>query len=140
MKSSELLKNAPESFKSRNPHLYAMTDGKSTYRAEALQRRGIMNKTETEYSLILEGARGLGQILRWEFEGITLRWAGMRYTPDFVVFVKTGEPVVGIKMIEVKGNHIWSRDVVRFKGARAYWPELAFEMWQKTLAGWKQRF
>ena len=124
MKSSELLQNAP----------------KSRYRAEGLHRRGIMNKTETEYAQILEGMKSFGQILRYEFEGITLRWADMRYTPDFAVFIKTGEPVVGIKLIEIKGPHIWSRDIVRFKGARAYWPEFAFEMWQKTKRGWVQKY
>ena len=134
------LVNASESFRARNPHLYTKTGGKATYRSESLRRRCIMNKTETEYALILDAMKGFGQILRWEFEGITLRWADMRYTPDFAVFVKTGEPVVGIKLIEIKGAHIWSRDVVRFKGARAYWPEFAFEMWQKTKSGWKQRF
>ena len=134
------LRTRSESFKARNPHLYAMRAGKATYRAEALRRRGIMNQTEAEYAVILKGLQGLGQIHRFEFEGITLRWAGMRYTPDFVVFSKSGEDITGIKLIEVKGTHIWSRDVVRFKGARAYWPEFQFEMWCKTKSGWKQRF
>jgi len=141
------LVNASESFKARNPHLYTKTGGKATYRSESLRRRGIMNKTETEYSQILEGTRQLGQIIRWEFEGITLRWADMRYTPDFIVFRYYDDELPedqkqpgGIKLIEVKGPHIWSRDIVRFKGARAYWPEFAFEMWQKTKAGWKQKF
>jgi hypothetical protein len=40
--------------------------------------------------------------------------------------------IVVMKLIEVKGGHIWDRDIVRFKGARAYWPEFAFEMHQKT--------
>jgi len=98
-----------------------------------------MNKTESEFSLYLDSLKRLDEIQRWEFEGITLRWADMRYTPDFAVFLKTGDPVVGIKLIEIKGEHIWSRDVVRFKGARAYWPEFAFEMWQKTRRGWIQK-
>jgi len=146
------LVNASESFKARNPQLYATKDGKTTYRSESLRRRGIMNKTETEYALVLDAMKGFGQILRWEFEGITLRWADMRYTPDFVVFNSpmfacdsSGQTaVIGgsylITLIEVKGAHIWSRDVVRFKGARAFWPEFRFEMWQKTKAGWKQKF
>jgi len=51
----------------------------------------------------------------------------MRYTPDFVVF----RPSQKILFIEVKGAHIWDRDLVRFKGARAYWPEFDFELHQK---------
>jgi hypothetical protein len=104
-----------------------------------------MNKTENEYSLILEAMKRKGEILRYEFEGITLRWADMRYTPDFMVFddgVITKDDTVAwkIKLIEVKGGHIWDRDIVRFKGARAYWPEFAFEMHQKTKNGWVRKF
>jgi hypothetical protein len=64
---------------------------------------------------------------------VTLRWADMRYTPDFVVFHRAY-----IKLIEVKGGHIWDRDIVRFKGARAYWPEFSFELWQKKQGQWKR--
>jgi len=135
-----MFENASQSFLSANPGIDAPKPLKARYRAESLRRRGAMNKTESEFALILEASRGLGQILRWEFEGITLRWADMRYTPDFAVFVRCGDPLIGIKLIEVKGGHIWSRDVVRFKGARAYWPEFAFEMWQKTKAGWVRKF
>ena len=104
-------------------------------------RRGRMNKTESEYALILEAMRHKGEILRWEFEGITLRWGDMKYTPDFVVFpnqLQGADIKPFIALIEVKGAHIWDRDIVRFKGARAYWPEFAFEMHQKTKDGWKR--
>jgi hypothetical protein len=115
-----------------------------------------MNKTEREFSFILEAMKRRGEILRYEFEGITLRWADMKYTPDFVVFsnvmqmlkqmevIKPGEYTTvewsGLKLIEVKGAHIWDRDIVRFKGARAYWPEFAFEMHQKKEGQWKRIF
>lgn len=103
-----------------------------------------MNKTEKEFSWMLEAQRREGAIHRWIYEGITVKWAGMRYTPDFVVFLSS--PTEGeawhtqVKLIEVKGGHIWDRDIVRFKGARDYWPEFEFEMWQKTKAGWKQKY
>lgn len=103
-----------------------------------------MNKTESQYALMLKAQVMAGEILRYEFEGITLRWADMRYTPDFVVFVDCDDGCTTtppfIKLIEVKGAHIWDRDIVRFKGARAYWPEFAFEMLQKTKQGWKRKF
>lgn len=106
-----------------------------------------MNKTESEFALMLEAQKRSGEILRYEFEGITLRWADMRYTPDFVVFTNayapdaSGDPAAHwISLIEVKGGHIWDRDIVRFKGARAYWPEFAFEIWQKTKQGWRRKF
>ena len=107
-----------------------------------------MNKTEAQFALMLEAQKRAGEILRYEFEGIALRWADMRYTPDFVVFEYYDNELPmhqrqqsGIKLIEVKGAHIWDRDIVRFKGARAYWPEFAFEMWQlKKGHGWNRKF
>ena len=40
------------------------------------------------------------------------------------------------KFIEVKGGHIWDRDIVRFKGCRAAWPQYEFEMWQLKKREW----
>jgi hypothetical protein len=102
-----------------------------------------MNQTEREYAWILEAQKREGKILRYEYEGITLKWAGMKYTPDFVVFHGSPYAPEGwqpMKLIEVKGAHIWSRDIVRFKGARAFWPEFQFEMHQKTKTGWKRKY
>jgi hypothetical protein len=100
-----------------------------------------MNKTERDFAWILEAQKREGKILRYEYEGMALKWAGMRYTPDFVVIKPD---VAGLNrkftLIEVKGAHIWSRDIVRFKGCRDYWPEFKFEMWQKTKGGWKQKY
>jgi len=102
-----------------------------------------MNKTEAEYALILEAMKRRGEIIRYEYEGITLRWADMKYTPDFLVFwdedVRERDVLIPrTKFIEVKGGHIWDRDIVRFKGARAYWPEFQFEMHQKKQGEWKR--
>lgn len=97
-----------------------------------------MNKTESEYALILEAMKRRGEILRYEYEGITLRWADMKYTPDFIVFgqFEVDDEFLEIKLIEVKGGHIWDRDIVRFKGARAYWPEFQFELHQRKGGQW----
>ena len=98
---------------------------------------------------MLEAQKRNGEILRYEFEGIRLRWADMRYTPDFIVLVGKDAYSDGhatfyqgyqTKLIEVKGGYVWDRDIVRYKGARSYWPEFAFEMWQKTKAGWNRKF
>ncbi len=120
-------------------HVDAALAGKPLYRGN--KRR--MNATETAYALILEAMKRRGEILRYEYEGITLRWADMKYTPDFVVFRQmtlTHGTKYGweIKLIEVKGGHIWDRDIVRFKGARAYWPEFQFEMHQKKTGQWRR--
>ena len=104
-------------------------------------RRGKMNKTEADFARILEAYKQKGEIADYVFEGITLRWGQdtetgrtMAYTPDFVETMKSGE----IRMIEVKGAHVWSRDLVRFKGCRACWPQFKFEMWQKAQGSWKR--
>jgi hypothetical protein len=40
--------------------------------------------------------------------------------------------------IEVKGPHIFDRDIVRFKGCRAEWPEFHFQMWQLKKGEWSR--
>ncbi len=104
-----------------------------------------MNKTESDFAMILEAQKRDGEILRYEFEGITLRWFDMRYTPDFVVFCNPITTPIGaefqdIKFIEVKGAHIHysQQAMARFKGARGFWPEFTFEMHQKKDDQWTQ--
>jgi hypothetical protein len=121
--------------------------------------RPRMNRTETEYSLILEAMKRRGEIVEWRFEGIALSWGidpetkkPMWYTPDFMVMEEIKEIIypgavqelprcmilTAIKLIEVKGAHIRSRDLVRFKGCRADWPMFRFEMWQKKGGQWNR--
>ncbi len=110
-------------------------------------RRGRLNKTESEFAMILEAMKRKGEILRYEFEGMTLRWFDMRYTPDFVVFnfrksesVVADLPKIALTFIEVKGAHIHyaQQAMARFKGARGFWPEFTFELWQRQKGGeWK---
>src|SRR5947207_11871490 len=69
------------------------------------KKRGSMNKTEAEFAHdILEPRKVIAEISRYEYEGITLRWAGIRYTPDFVVF--DAIPHHRITFIEVKGGFV----------------------------------
>jgi len=104
--------------------------------------RDRMTKTERAYALVLEAQKRRGEIHRYQFQGITLRWGVdertgqyMRYTPDFVVFP---DEDVTIKMIEVKGSHVLyvQQAMARFKGCRADWPEFEFEMWQLRNFQW----
>ncbi len=103
-----------------------------------------MNKTESEYWQILQEQKQRGEILRAEFEGITLRFANVRYTPDFTVFyVKQLQNVcwIATKFVETKGGYIKGnreRAVERFRHAKTYWPEFTFEMHQRTKDGWRQ--
>ncbi len=102
-----------------------------------------MNKVESEYALILEAQKRAGEILRFEFEGFTLRFANVKYTPDFIVIVgEVHRQACGIKFIEVKGPFIKGnreRAVERFRHAKTYWPEFSFEMHQRQKDGrWVQ--
>ena len=117
-----------------NPHI-----GRSRTRVGL---RCGMNKTESEFALRLEAQKRAGEILRYEFEGITLRFANVKYTPDFVVFYPNPVPrFFPMKFIEVKGPFIKGnreRAVERFRHAKTYWPEFTFEMWQKKDGSWDQ--
>lgn len=65
---------------------------------------------------------------------IELAMARMRNGPcDDLPRKVTGADVT---LIEVKGAHIWSRDLVRFKGCRAEWPMFQFEMHQLVRGTW----
>ncbi len=100
-------------------------------------KRGVMNKTEAAFALILEAQKHRGDILRYEFEGITLRFNGVRYTADFAVFHRAY-----IKLIEVKGAFCkgkFERAVERFRHAKTYYGDVfLFELHQKTRQGWRQ--
>lgn len=104
-----------------------------------------MNKVEAAYSMILEARKRAGEILRYEWEGITLRWPdGMAFTPDFSVF--GNQPSYNedgdkypLTFIETKGPWIEEDAKVKFRAARAHWPEFTFEMWQQDKSkNWKQ--
>jgi hypothetical protein len=105
-------------------------------------RRGRMNKTEREFAFILQAQKQRGDILRYEFEGITLRFASVRYTPDFVVFPPAIAVSGQIKLIEVKGPFTkgkFERAVERFRHAKTYWDQVfLFELHQKTRQGWRR--
>ncbi len=68
---------------------------------------------------------------------MSLRWGNcMYYKPDFMEDGRVnGEPILKPRLIEVKGAHIYSRDLVRFKGCAAEWGwHFTFELHQ-----WKDR-
>src|SRR4051812_33789252 len=106
------------------------------------RKRKEPNKTEAEYGRILESMKLRGEIVEYRYEGITLKWADMRYTPDWFVIAEEHldceKEFQLIRLIEVKGAHIWDRDTVRFKGARAAWPMFQFEMHQKKGGEWRR--
>ena len=103
-----------------------------------------MNKTEYEFSLILEAQkiRGDVDVFTYKYEALTLHWGfddktgkRMRYKPDFLVRRLN----LVSRVIEIKGGHIFDRDLVRFRGCRAEWQWLFdFELWQKKAGEWRR--
>ena len=148
----QMFPRASKSFLDVNPPLSPKVENKmsSTGNLGATKgKRGAMNKTESGFAQLLEAEKRRGEILRYEYQGMTLRWGvdektgdSMRYTPDFVVFqyVKDSNDYKGVRLIEIKGPHIHYRQqaIARFKGCRAWWPEFQFELWQKQKTGWTQ--
>lgn len=102
------------------------------------KRRRIPNKTEAAFGRILEAQQTRGEIQRSRFEALAFRWGGteedtpMLYSPDWIVTLNSGE----ILCVEIKGSKVWDRDIVRFKGCRAEWPEYKWEMWQWKHGEW----
>lgn len=135
-----------------NPHLYppACEDGARIVGSQKTgqdsgkrpgKRRRAMNKTEAAFAAILDAKMRRGEIVSYEYEGITLRWGkidGIRYTPDFTVFERIEAALVRICFVEVKGGHIWPKDMQKFKQARNEWPHFGFEMWQRKSGSWTQ--
>lgn len=76
-------------------------------RMQALGRlkQGEMNGTESAYEKVLAERKRAGEIVWYAFEAITFVLpGGVRYTPDFVVQLASGE----IEIHEVKGH--WMDD------------------------------
>jgi hypothetical protein len=116
--------------------------------AVCLQREGgqnaaqrlKMNATERDFESILQKRLLAGEILKFRVWGMRLSWGwdpetgeAMRYLPDFNVV----ELDHTITHIEVKG-FVYPKDLIRFKGCRAEWPEFAFQMWQKKRGVWSK--
>lgn len=127
--------------------------------ADELPKPVKMTRPEREYGMILEAMKRKGEIVDYRFQGMSLPWGAdpvtgrqMRYKCDWLVITTVGkewyhqgggkpnisEPTVGLKLIEVKGAHIWKDDRTRFKGCRAEWPMFQFEMHQLTRGEWRR--
>jgi hypothetical protein len=94
-------------------------------------RKPRMNKTEVEFSYVLEARKRAGEIDGWAFESVKLRLAdGCWYLPDFMAWGKA------FTFYEVKGAHIWDDAMVKFKVAREQIKWATFELHQKLNGQW----
>jgi hypothetical protein len=63
------------------------------------------NRTEEDYRDRLELLRRSGEILKWDFQALTLRLAAdTRYTPDFTVLIPQGPGCCRLEAHETKGH------------------------------------
>lgn len=116
------------------------------------KKRREMNKTEREFSMILDARKRAGEIIDWNYEGTTFRWGTLdciAYTPDFTIIEgaiqrskEGGKVKEYLKMVfvETKGGRIWPKDIQKFKAARNQFPLFEFQLHQKTKSGWQQLY
>lgn len=105
--------------------------GEILSRSRRIKEKG-MNKTEKEFSKILDSALASGEIARWQFEEVTLKIApSTRYIPDFVAVMPTGT----WQVFEIKG-HLEDDAAVKFKAAAEKYPEISFHMLKKQNGQW----
>lgn len=108
------------------------------------KRRRRMNKTEASFARLLEAMKARGEIVGFEFEGITLRYGNeeqFQSTPDFAVIVSKIEDHVKLRFYECKGAHVRNAPAAmqRFKHARDNHPHYEFELWIREKGEWIRR-
>src|SRR4030095_16538749 len=77
-----LFTRASKSTVALNPHIFD-AGRVAESKPERPQHEEKMTRPESSYALLLEAMRARGDAVRWLFHPFTLRWLGMRYTPDF---------------------------------------------------------
>lgn len=108
-----------------------------------------MSVPEKEMDLMLLARKSKGEILEYRYQGLSLAWGKnpvtgklMRYKCDFFVIeaaFRMKSHLADVVIIEVKGPHIWPKDLIRFRGCRAEWPMFRFELHQRDSdGGWKR--
>lgn len=135
--ATSLPRNPSVAFMLANPKIYKPADNAAAVgKIKSVAKRGMsapaLNKTEQ----------------RWQDENpfhipfaISLRWGKtMRYKPDFFVPIGWSDSVRH-RLIEVKGAHIYDRDIVRFKGCAAEWDRMFdFELHQWKNGEWTRLY
>ena len=106
---------------------------RSTPSCKAVKNRQ-MNKTEAEYSRLLEIDKKEGKIIGWWYEAVTVRLGhDCRYTPDF--FVRHNDGV--FEFIETKGSHVFEDSQVKFRVACESFPFFRWTWAQKKDGQWR---
>lgn len=95
-------------------------------------KAGAMNKTERQYSEMLELRKHAGEITWWAFEPFKIRLADRTfYDVDFAVLLANGE----LEVHEVKGGFVTDDGRVKVKVAAELFPARFF-LCQKVKRAW----
>lgn len=111
-------------------------------RARAIRRPGLMNKTEQRYSAHLDALQLAGEVLRWDFEALTLKVGpDCRLTPDFwVVHPDLSMTLVDVKGTKGEGFYAEGDALVKIRAAAEKFPHFRFVIaWFTVMEGWKEK-
>ena len=98
----------------------------------------VMNVTERRYAEILTAEYYAGLHQGWEYEPDTLTLGPRRkYTPDFKVWIDKLKNVY--RYHEVKGAHIWPKNLTKLHWAAQKFATIEFRLCQWKNGEWKIR-
>jgi hypothetical protein len=129
---------ASKSFLDANNIIASSSDSSANGSEQQIKKIRVpkgMNKTETDFSHILEAQKRRGEILTYTYEGVTLSIGiGCKFTPDF--FVVVSHDPLRLRCCETKGRHIWDDAKVKYRVARSIHSWAEWQLWQKVGGQW----
>lgn len=112
----------------------------NTTRYGGRRKPGTMTKTEERYAELLQARKLAGEIIDWQYEGVTFKLAKLcSYTPDFDVWLADGT----MEFVDTKGTGpMDDKSRVKVKVAAEKFPQFLFVIEQqqtkKSGGGWKR--
>lgn len=99
------------------------------------------SKAESRYAEYLEGLRMAGEIVRWEYEPISMVCGeGITYKPDFMVVAlhkHSGVYINGVEFHEAKGPHRFAeKGIIKLRAAAKLYPEFKFVLAKYNRGQW----
>lgn len=85
------------------------------------QKSDGMTRAEQRYASDLDARKLAGEVIEWHYEAITFVLAsGLRYTPDFIVYLASGE----VECVDTKGSGpVDDKSIAKAKmAAEKFWP------------------
>lgn len=128
-----------------NPALYNALTGVAPLPEPKLRKEKAMNKTEAAYAALLDAKMRKGEIVSWDYEGITLRIGRRRFIPDFTVVAAVVSPsdenqaaAIRIEFHETKGPYVREDASLKFDLFKSNYELFRFVMMQRIDGEWRQ--